>query len=327
MRTRLLSCLPLACLAAFGCAPFDQCAPVTAGDLTALPSRLSESGLFAPGTRELAADVRPYSPAFELWSDGATKRRFIRLPPGSNIDTADPDDWLFPPGTRLWKEFTRDGVRVETRLLLKTGAGEADWVGAAYLWQGDDAQLAVDGAENANGTEHDVPAADRCFGCHGGRRSRVLGFSAVQLASSAGPLTLSGAWSAGLLSAPPPGSLALPGSEADQKVLGLLHANCAHCHNQKRPESSGPRCFDPHKDIDLALMAATLGDLGQTGLMRTVVGSYIKAGSADGSKLYQLYTHRGPPGLFGPSQMPPLATEKVNEAGAALLAGWIDALP
>lgn len=90
--------------------------------------------------------------------------------------------------------------------------------------------------------------------------------------------------------------------------------------------SAGPRCFDPQKDIDLALRAATLGDFSQTGLARTVVGEYVKPGSAADSKLFKLYAHRGPPGVFGPSQMPPLATEKVDAVGVALLEGWISGL-
>lgn len=308
-----------------GCSAYDQCAEVPAGDLAQLPARLSESGLFAPGTQNVAADVRPYAPAFELWSDGAVKHRWIWLPPGAVIDTADPDDWQFPRGTRLWKEFARDGVRVETRLLLKTGEREGDWVGAAYVWNGDDALLTAGGAANVLGTEHDVPAADRCFGCHGGRKSRVLGFSAIQLASSAGPLTLHDAAAAKLLSEPPQGPLKLPGSETDQQVLGLLHASCAHCHNPRRPAGLGPRCYDPQNDIDLALSTTALGDFAQTGLARTVLGKAVKPGDAAGSKLFQLYTHRGPDGLWGPSQMPPLATEKVDEAGARLLEGWINA--
>lgn len=295
--------------------------------MTALPAQLSDSGLFDKGTLNLAANVRPYTPAFELWSDGAAKRRWLWLPPGAVIDTTDLDDWQFPRGTKLWKEFIRDGVRVETRLLLKTGDGEADWVGAAYLWHGSDATLTVEGAENALGTEHDVPAADRCFGCHGGRKSRVLGFSAVQLDNSAGPLTLHDVVTAGLLSVPPAVSLKLPGAAADQQVLGLLHASCAHCHNQRRPEAMGPRCFDPQTDIDLALNAASLADFAQTGLARTVLGKQIKPGDAAGSKLFRLYTHRGAPNLWGPSQMPPLATEKVNDAGAEVLGSWINALP
>ena len=110
-------------------------------------------------------------------------------------------------------------------------------------------------------------------------------------------------------------------------MLGLLHANCAHCHNQTRPVVTGPRCFDPQNDIDLALTAATLGDFSQTGLWRTVVGKYVKPGDAANSKLFQLYTHRGPPAPWGPAQMPPLATKKVDEASAERLGAWINALP
>src|SRR5688572_31053294 len=62
----------------------------------------------------------------QLWADGATKRRWLFLPDGAQIDSADPDHWRFPAGTRLWKEFTRDGVRVETRIMHKTGDGDAD---------------------------------------------------------------------------------------------------------------------------------------------------------------------------------------------------------
>ena len=314
----------LACLLG-GCTDFDHCAPVSTADLAALPAQLSASGLFLPGSETLAAGVRPYTPAFELWSDGAVKRRFIFLPPGTTIDSRDVDNWQFPRGTKLWKEFTRDGVRVETRLLQKIGDGEADWIGAAYVWNGADADLSIDGAMNARGTAHDVPAADRCFGCHGGRKSRVLGFSALQLSNSSGPLTLHDA--ADMLSQLPAEPLQLPGSATDQKVLGLLSANCAHCHNQERPPSTGARCYDPQNDIDLSLNANTLGDFAQTGLARTVIGHYVRPGDAAGSKLFQLYTHRGPPGTFGPSQMPPLATELVDMGSAALLQNWIDALP
>lgn len=327
MRVFHLFCLVSWLASGLGCSAYEQCTVPSAGDLAALPAQLSESGLYRPGTTELAPGVRPYTPAFELWSDGAVKRRWIWLPPGTVIDTSDLDDWRFPSGTKLWKEFTRDGVRVETRLLRKTGDGEGDWVGAAYLWSGDDAELTPAGADNALGTEHDVPAAERCFGCHGGRRSRVLGFSAVQLGNSSGPLTLSDAVAAGLLSAPPTGALKLPGTAMDQQVLGMLHANCAHCHNQRRPERLGPRCYDPENDIDLALTAAMLGDFAQTGLSRTVIGQSVKPGNADGSKLFKLYSHRGPAAPWGPTQMPPLATETVDAAGAALLKTWIDALP
>ncbi|MCK5942315.1 MAG: hypothetical protein KAI24_10130, partial [Planctomycetes bacterium] len=67
------------------------------------PARLADTGLYADfARREVAADVLPYSPVYALWSDGANKRRWLWLPPGTHIDGSDPDAWRFPIGTRLW---------------------------------------------------------------------------------------------------------------------------------------------------------------------------------------------------------------------------------
>src|SRR5688572_27347644 len=77
------------------------------------PARLSDTGLFVAGS---SAEVHPenisFSPQYPLWTDGATKRRWIRLPRGKFIDASRPDAWKFPVGTRLWKEFSF-GRRVE----------------------------------------------------------------------------------------------------------------------------------------------------------------------------------------------------------------------
>jgi hypothetical protein len=35
--------------------------------------------------------VPAYDPSLSMWADGAEKRRFIRLPPGTTIDTSDMD--------------------------------------------------------------------------------------------------------------------------------------------------------------------------------------------------------------------------------------------
>ena len=92
-------------------------APATApssppAQLSAVPARLTETGLYADLRADaLAPGVLPYRPQFELWSDGASKRRWISLPPGTRIDTSDMDSWQFPEGTKLWKEFSRDNVR------------------------------------------------------------------------------------------------------------------------------------------------------------------------------------------------------------------------
>ena len=54
------------------------------------------------------------APTEALWSDGAVKRRFIYLPPGTTIDTTNMDEWVFPVGTKFWKEFSVDGRKLRT---------------------------------------------------------------------------------------------------------------------------------------------------------------------------------------------------------------------
>src|SRR6476661_7825652 len=85
--------------------------------LDTLPERLSETGLYVAGSTTVVRDDNlAFAPQYPLWSDGTTKRRWIHLPAGTAIDASDPDAWEFPPGTRLWKEFSF-GRPVETRLI------------------------------------------------------------------------------------------------------------------------------------------------------------------------------------------------------------------
>ena len=88
---------------------------------------------------------RPFSPQYPLWSDGATKRRWIHLPDGSRIDVSDPNEWQFPIGTKVWKEFSFAGRKVETRFIWRAAADA--WVFASYAW-------------NEDGTEATLAPAD-----------------------------------------------------------------------------------------------------------------------------------------------------------------------
>jgi hypothetical protein len=74
----------------------------SAADAPALPQHLRDTGLYAD-------EVRPFSPQYPLWSDGASKRRWIQVPGGTSIDATRPDAWEFPRGTKLWKEFSHGG--------------------------------------------------------------------------------------------------------------------------------------------------------------------------------------------------------------------------
>ena len=99
------------------------------------PQLLSETGLYVNGSTEVRPELVAFSPQYPLWSDGATKRRWISLPAGTAIDASDPDAWVFPSGTRLWKEFSFAGRRIETRLIERLLDGS--WRYAAYAWSAD----------------------------------------------------------------------------------------------------------------------------------------------------------------------------------------------
>jgi hypothetical protein len=53
------------------------------------------------------------------------------LPPGTAIDATNPDRWIFPVGTQLFKEFSSHGDRVETRRIQRHENGT--WSFATYL--------------------------------------------------------------------------------------------------------------------------------------------------------------------------------------------------
>jgi hypothetical protein len=319
-RSSLLAAI-IAGISAAGCDDYTVCDEVPGERLTAVPERLSQTGLYADiqaGT--LGLGVRPFTPRFQLWSDGAAKRRFIRIPSGQQIDSTDPDFWQFPVGTQLWKEFTRDGVKVETRLLQRVGPGARDWATMAYVWNDNDSDAiaAPDGASDVRGTPHDVPSAARCAGCHGGTASRVLGFSAIQLSRSDTPggLTLSDLTLEDLLTVSPAAPYELPGSALDQEALGYLHANCGHCHNASRPAREGSRCFDPQRPFDFLLRTGALSSVFETPAL-TTAHDVINPGDSRDSGLVH---------IIDGGIMPPLARERVDVEGLDTLRAWIDQL-
>jgi hypothetical protein len=295
------------------------------------PTTLSETGLYDDAaTGALAQGVLEYAPRFELWSDSASKRRYVRLPDGEQIDTSDMDFWRFPAGTKLFKEFTRDDVRVETRMLHKRDDGE--WSMIAYLWNADqsDASAVPEGTLDAHDTAHDVPELEDCARCHDGQPDKVLGFTAVQLAHADGGVTLQQLVDESLLSDPPAETeLALPGTADEAAVLGYLHANCGSCHNASA-------LFDDGPSLKLWLLSAQLSagapatdtftttvdqDTTQEPEGGPVLDKIVVPGDPDSSMLLVRMRNRG-----DVWQMPPLASEDVDASATALIQSWIEGL-
>jgi len=311
----------LATLVLLGCSAYAL--PPLSARVALLPDRLSRAGLYSdPALSVVASDLRSFAPTYELWSDGARKRRWIRLPLDGLIDTSDMDSWVFPLGTQLWKEFSQDGRRVETRLLTRVAPGPDGWTGVAYVWnaQQTEAIARPEGADNVLATAHDVPSARACMTCHGGRSHRVLGFSAIQLShapASAEDLTLERLTEEGLLTDPPKSPIRVPGTATESQALGYLHANCGSCHNSGRPADA--RFFRPPADLDLWLRVGSLSTPATTPTYRTAIGTHVLPGSPSASPLYQCAagTRR-----FRP-RMPPIGTEIPDIAGLRTLEQWI----
>lgn len=315
--------LPVCLLLLDGC--FRDCEPVDAARIGDLPAALSETGLYADITQRTLADgVIAYEPNYALWADGAGKGRWLLLPEGGVIDASDADEWRFPEGTRAWKEFRVDDVAVETRMIEKVGPGDGDWAAVSYQWttDGSDAHPVVDGVDDVSGTDHDLPSAEECVACHGGRASFVLGFSAVQLAG-ASPYALDQLVAEGRV-APTPGAVGQP-SAADGEALGYLHANCSHCHNPERPEQ-GPRCYTPGAGvgINFTLPATVLVSVRDAPALQTAE-SKIQPGAPEESEVLHRMSLRTPKSVWAEG-MPPLGTEVVDEDAISTLEAWIAGL-
>lgn len=296
---------------------------------------LQETGLCADAAcTATPPGVLAFTPQFVLWSDGATKKRWIDLPDGAQIDTADMDYWRFPVGTKVWKEFTRDGTRVETRMLQKVGPTDDDWFLVAYVWNAaqDEAVAMPAGVRDVLGTQHDVPSRAECRQCHDRTDGEVLGFSAIELDYDAptGQVDLDDLVAMNALTDPPGGTtprFPVPGAPAERAMLGYAHANCGHCHN---PTSD---VFRDITNMDLRLRVATLGTVGDTPLYTTTInvaavppvnGATLRVHpqNLDDSVLYQRFVT-----TTAAQHMPKIGTEITDPTGQTIIEDWIGALP
>lgn len=305
----------------------DADADAAATTMPPFSTKLSEMGLYADlAAKTISPAITEYAPLYPLWTDGAAKRRWIWLPPGTQIDTSDMDHWIFPIGARLFKEFARDGKRLETRMIERTADG--DYRYGTYVW--DDAEgeatWTTTGVTGARGTDHDVPNVGVCGQCHNGEPGHMLGFSAVQLSGTTG-VTLATATARGWLSAPPPAGTryAAPGDATTAKALGVLHANCGTCHNDQSIAYS-------QSDQVLRLYAGETTP-ESTRIWKTTVGKSTQSwltlplrvapSDPSNSAVYVRMSHRAPE----PGPMPPVGSKIVDPDGLAAVRAWIEALP
>jgi hypothetical protein len=299
------------------------------------PDKLSQTGLYTEiASKTLNPNVRQFEPQYPLWSDGAVKTRWVYLPECEPIDTTDMDDWDFPVGTRMWKQFELNGQLLETRLIHRFGPGDNDWVKLAYQWNAtdSDADALIAGGTDTKGEGWSIPALDGCDRCHGpypaggGTPARYLGFGALQLSHTLPGVSLDDLTNEGALSNPPSGPFTVPGTPVDQDALGYLHANCGNCHN-----SSPNGVVFPTMDLRLTTSdtdpTQTAAYINLVNVMPALfVGQgcnyRVHGGDYADSCIHLRMNTRG-----NNDQMPPLGTFIVDPAGLSSIEAWIATLP
>jgi hypothetical protein len=181
-----------------GC--IDRSQPIPGPGQAEPVERISQMNLFAGPLANLEprAGIVAYDVNAPAWSDGADKRRFIWVPPGTRMKASD-DRFEIPVGAYLIKNFfvpndERDsgaGIHlIETRFLVKTEQG---MTASTYVWNDaqDDAIVSggnlevpvqwIDAGGVIRSRSFHVPGTSLCDSCHAGQ---ALGLRARQIVSA-----------------------------------------------------------------------------------------------------------------------------------------------
>lgn len=318
------------------------------------PEKLSDWRLFGSGgISRPNARVLPYDLNTPLFSDYASKYRFVWMPPGTSAHYRDDGVFDFPVGAILIKSFAfpADGgdssgrgneKLVETRLLVHTRTG---WVGLPYVWNKDQTEARLDLAPDpvairyadASGKQHDftyfIPNANECKQCHDNARvMQPIGPKARNLNKDyAYPDGVSNQlvrWTkAGYLEgAPSPASAPraaqwdLPGSgSVTDRARAYLDANCAHCHQ--------PGATAGYTGFDLRLTTTSSVALGlcrspnSAGRVGNLVYDLVPGEPEQSIVVARMESTRPK------EMMPQIGRSVVHEEGLALVREWIRSLP
>lgn len=246
-----------------------------------------------------------------------------------------------------------DGVRlIETRVLVHREDG---WDALPYVWNaeqtdaslqrtGDLLQLTFVDASDASETSfpYVVPNANQCAGCHAtdhtrgevmpiGPKARHLNrdvaYRGITDGSAWDPINQLDAWRSRGLLVGGPDAVDAPRSAVwtdetqplDERARAYLDINCAHCHNSVGPADTSGLFLEPSTDL-----GPHLG----------VCKAPIAAGTGTGGRRYGIVPGEPDESIFvfrlsttdPASMMPELGRALTDDAGVALVAGWIESL-
>ncbi len=165
-----------------------------------IPQLLSETGAFSDLTNLTPNDgIIPYELNTILYSDGASKKRWIAVPNDGTRDTSDEQiifnsdtDFEYPDGTVLIKHFEintdkqnpNEIKKLETRFLIINGD---DTYGVTYVWNDEqtDAELITNAVvedipiKNESGITENLswtyPGRSQCLSCHSSATNWAIG--------------------------------------------------------------------------------------------------------------------------------------------------------
>lgn len=327
-----------------------------------MPQLLSDTEVF---TNMTTLDVKPGIVPYELyesfWSDGALKRRWIAVPNNDGVHSgtseqikySEYNDWEFPPGTVIIKQFDLQiddndpsiTKKIETRFSIADRHG--GWYYLTYNWN--DAQTdavlqttslnepVTISTNNSGGTRTQMwhfPSNLECVSCHNeanngnlGLKTRYLntdytynttGLERNQLVtlSHLGILdqTITDADTEAIIT-----NKRIDDSQAslEDRARSYLDLNCAYCHRLDNPLRTS---------FDLRYY----NSLEATGILSTGILSpleidpdekIIYPGDASKSILYHKINS-----VNQAIMMPPLSKLEIDEPGVALIEEWINQL-
>jgi uncharacterized repeat protein (TIGR03806 family) len=324
-------------------------APVNSFIDEPFPAKLSDWQLFLrTGISEPNQGVLPYDLNTPLFSDYASKYRFVWMPPGSPAHYREDGVFDFPVGTILIKSFafpsdSGSGKErlVETRLLVHARNG---WVGLPYVWNESQSEARLELAPDpvpirytdSSGQKHEftyfIPNANECKQCH--ENSRVMlpiGPKARNLNKDYryrdGVSNQLVRWTkAGYLEGAPSPEAAPRAARWDapesgtlaERARAYLDNNCAHCHQ--------PGATAGYTGFDLRLTTSSPLDLG-------VCRSPNSAGRV-GNLVYDLVPGKPEESILvarmestrPKEMMPQIGRSVVHREGLALVREWIRSL-
>lgn len=320
------------------------------------PARLSELGVFSDLENLIPVDgIIPYQVNSPLWSDRATKKRWMALPNDGAFDQIDeqidfdPDEaWRFPEGTVFIKHFdlplTDDpngpSTKLETRFFIVAKEGGA--YGLTYKWNeegteafllggGDSRVIAVE-AQQGSLLEQtwDYPSRGQCMTCHNANADYVLGVKSHQLnnelyypksgvqMNQIDYLNVIGAFRQKVRAGQSytrSYPIDDPGASLELRVLSYLDANCAPCHR-----IGGL----PELSMDLRLSKPLF--------LKNLVNAPTQSHASTLDKIVQPGDHTASEfwvrdASHEANRMPPIGRNLVDQAYLDALAAWIDGLP